>query len=440
MSKILSRRTALKGLGAAVALPWLEAMAPIYSWANPGRRPPVRMAFIYMPHGAVMRDWTPGEAGALPEQLPAILQPLSGLKNDFSVLTGLSADKARGGSGAHARSMGAFLTATRPRRTEGSDFRAGVSVDQVAAVSIGDQTRLPSLQLATAQAGTTGNCDLGYACAYMRLSWRDAVTPLPAMSNPRHLFERLFTNNTGGNSVRREMERRSLLDFVRDEAVGLQSTLGANDRRKLDEYFSAIREIEQRIERAARMPAPARPNITVPDLRNNDNEHWEEQVRLLGDLLVLAFQTDSTRICTFALNNEFNDRSYPALGFREGHHHVSHHSGNPEMLRKYSLISAHHVTQFAYVLNKLKEAREGDGSLLDNCIITYGSAIRDGQAHDNGDLPILLAGRAGGVLRPGRHIRFPAETPIANLWLSMLDHVNAGADRFGDSTGRLAGL
>lgn len=439
MKHRLSRRTVLKGLGASLALPWLEAMTP-RSAAAGTVRPPVRMAFIYMPHGALMSDWTPAEVGALPEQLPAILQPLSGLKNDFSVLSGLTADKARGGMGAHARSMGAFLTAVRPRKTEGSDFRAGISVDQAVAASVGDHTRIPSLQLATSQAGTTGNCDLGYACAYMRLSWRDAITPLPAIANPRHLFEHLFTNNTGGNSARREIERRSVLDFVRDEARGLQSTLSANDRSKLDEYFSAIRDIEKRIERGARFPAPEKPNITVPDLPNNDNAHWEEQVRLLGDLMVLAFQTDSTRICTFALNNEFNDRSYPSLGFRDGHHSVSHHNGNPEKLRMYSVISAHHVAQFAYILNRLKEAKEGDGSLLDNCIIGYGSAIRDGQAHDNGNLPILLAGRAGGNLHPGRHIRFQAETPVANLWLEMLHSMNAGADHFGDSTGRLSGL
>jgi hypothetical protein len=439
MSKILSRRTVFKGLGAAVALPWLEAMAPSCSWANAGRRPPVRMAFLYMPNGTNMREWTPAEIGVLPEQLPTVLRPLSDLRSDISVLSGLTADKARGGAGAHARSMAAFLTGVRPRRTEGSDFSLGISVDQVAANRIDDQTRLPSLQLGTSESGSSGNCDLGYSCAYMNLSWRDALTPAPRMVNPRHVFDRLFTNDNGSNSSRREVERRSVLDFIREEAASLQTNLGANDRRKLDEYFTGLRDIEQRIERAARTPAPNPPNVTVP-AAGSWQDRWEEHVRILGDLMALAFQTESTRVCTFALNNELSDRSYPALGFRDGHHGVSHHFGRPEALEKYARIGAHHSAQLAYILNKLKDAKEGDGSLLDNCMIAYGSGIRDGQSHDNGDLPILLAGRAGGTLRPGRHIRFAAETPLNNLWLSMLDRMDARVDRFGDSTGRLSGL
>ncbi len=439
MNKQLSRRTILKSMGASVALPWLEAMTPSTCRANAGGRPPVRMGFVYIPNGCHMREWTPPNAGALPEQLPSVLQPLASLRNDISVLSGLTSDKARGGLGAHARSMAAFMTSASPRRTEGSDIRLGISVDQVAANVIGDQTRLPSLQLGTGESGTTGRCDLGYSCAYMHLSWRDPTTPVPQMINPQQVFDRLFTNDSGGNSARREVERRSVLDFIRDQAASLQSNLGSNDRRKLDEYLTAIRDIEQRIERAARMPAPAQPNISIPAV-TNWHDRWEEHVRLLGDLMVLAFQTDSTRICSFALNNELSDRSYPSLGFRDGHHGVSHHFGNPEALRKYARISAHHVAQFAYILNKLKDAREGDGSLLDNCMIAFGSGIRDGQAHDNGDLPILLAGHAGGALQPGRHVRFAAETPLANLWLSMLDRMSARVERFGDSTGRLNGL
>ncbi len=243
------------------------------------------------------------------------------------------------------------------------------------------------------------------------------------------------------------MERRSVLDYIREDASDLQRNLGTVDRSKLDEYFSAIRELEQRIERAARMPAPPAPNITVRDLQLEQEDRagqalaqedqWLEAVRLFGDLMVLAFQTDSTRVCTFALNNEQSSRSYPSLGFTDGHHVLSHHGKNPEKTDRYSRISAHHVTQFAYLVKKLKETKEGNGSLLDNCLIAYGSGIRDGDAHDNGDLPLLLAGGGGGAHSPGRHIRYANETPLANLWLRMLNSVGAPVDRFGDSTGKL---
>jgi len=446
MSKQLSRRTVLQGLGAAIALPWLEAMTPRSAFAAKGK-PPVRIAFVYMPNGTWMKEWTPDEVGALPTELPSILRPMSALKSEFSVLTGLTADNSRGPSGGHARAMAGFLTSSRIRKTEGIDFRAGISVDQVAATSIGDRTRIPSLQVATGQAGTSGSCDIGYSCAYQRLSWRDAVTPLPSITNPRHMFDRLFTNDAGNNRSRREMERRSVLDYIREDASDLQRNLGTVDRSKLDEYFSAIRELEQRIERAARMPAPPAPNITVRDLQLEQEDRagqalaqedqWLEAVRLFGDLMVLAFQTDSTRVCTFALNNEQSSRSYPSLGFTDGHHVLSHHGKNPEKTDRYSRISAHHVTQFAYLVKKLKETKEGNGSLLDNCLIAYGSGIRDGDAHDNGDLPLLLAGGGGGAHSPGRHIRYANETPLANLWLRMLNSVGAPVDRFGDSTGRL---
>lgn len=423
-------------------------MSPRTAFGAEGK-PPVRIAFVYMPNGTWMKEWTPTEVGDLPTELPPILRPLTDLKSEFSVLTGLTADNSRGPSGGHARAMAGFLTSSRIRKTEGSDYRAGVSVDQVAAASVGDRTRIPSLQLATGQAGTSGSCDIGYSCAYQRLSWRDAVTPLPSITNPRHLFDRLFTNDAGNQRSRREIERRSVLDYVRDEASDLQRNLGTVDRRKLDEYFSAVRELEQRIERAARMPVPVAPNIAVRDIQvesrtNNQAEGqedlWLEAVRLFSDLMVLAFQTDSTRVCAFALNNEQSNRSYPSLGFTDGHHTISHHGKNPKNTVPYAAISAHHVAQFAYLVNKLKTTKEGNGSLLDNCLIAYGSGIRDGNDHDNGDLPILLAGKGGGAHKPGQHLRYANETPLANLWLRMLDSVGAPVDRFGDSTGSLRGL
>lgn len=440
MSKLLSRRTMLQGMGAAIALPWLEAMDPIYSWAQAGRRLPVRMAFLYVPNGKHMPDWTPANEGALGE-LPSILQPLAGIKNDLTVISGLTADKARphgDGGGDHARAMAAFLTGAQPRKTDGSDIRVGVSVDQVAAGRLADRTRLASLEIGCDPSAMAGNCDSGYSCVYSStISWRSATTPMPKMVNPRLIFDRLFSAAAGGDRARQDARRRSILDFVREETVRLQSSLGANDRRKLDEYFTSIRDIEQRIERAARMPAPAAPNMTLPQGVPSD---YTEHLRLLGDLFVLAFATDSTRVATFVFANEGSNRTYSAIGVREGHHELSHHENNPAKQAKVRQINTFHTTQLAYILGKLKETREGDGSLLDNCMIVYGSGNSDGNRHNHDDLPILVAGKGGGSIRSGRHIRVPRETPLNNLWLSLLDRVQTPIDQLGDSTGRLQGL
>ncbi len=458
MSKILSRRTVLKGVGIAVALPWLEAMAPIYSWANPGTRPPVRMAFIHVPNGIVTRRlqdgnvlnaswtpegrlnwqagrasvllpaWTPEEVGNLPRQLPSLLEPLADFRNDFSIITGLANAHGRAGVG-HGPAQGAYTTCARPHHTTGSDYRAGTSVDQVAANHLGDRTRLPSLQIGTGDPGAIE----GYMSS---LSWRDATTPLQLIANPRHVFDRLFATDSGRASAQREVERTSVLDFIREEAGSLQANLGVNDRRKLDEYFSAIRDIEQRIERSARMPVATPPRgFAAPDARARFN--WADHVRLLGDLMTLAFQTDTTRICTFVFANEFSGASYPYAGINDSHHYVSHHGDNAAHVAGCTRINLHMLEQFAYVLRRLKETREGDGTLLDNCMIAYGSGNSDGNQHSKSNLPVLLAGKGGGALRPGRHVRFTEETPLANLWLSMLDRIGARVDRFGDSTRKL---
>lgn len=461
MSKILSRRTVLKGVGTAVALPWLEAMAPIYSWANPGPRPPVRMAFIHVPNGIVTRRlqdgnvlnaawtpegrlnwqagrasvllpaWTPEEVGALPRQLPSLLEPLADFRNDFSIITGLANAHGRAGVG-HGPAQGAYTTCARPHHTTGSDYRAGTSVDQVAANHLGGRTRLPSLQIGTGDPGAIE----GYMSS---LSWRDATTPLQLIANPRHVFDRLFATDSGRASAQREVERRSVLDFIREEAGSLQTNLGVNDRRKLVEYFSAIRDIEQRIERSARMPVASPPQgFSAPDARRHLN--WADHVRLLGDLMTLAFQTDTTRICTFVFANEFSGASYPYAGINDSHHYVSHHGDNAAHVAGCTRINLHMLEQFAHILRKLKETREGEGTLLDNCMIAYGSGNSDGNQHSKSNLPVLLAGKGGSALRPGRHIRVTEETPLANLWLSMLDRIGARVDRFGDSTGKLNNL
>lgn len=433
MRTILSRRAALKGLGVSVALPWLESMSPHPIWANADQRHPVRMACVYAPNGKLMSRWTPAEVGVLPAQLPATLQPLANLRGDVSVISGLAS--AMAAPTTHSPYMAAFLTGARLRNTRGDDLNLGVSADQVAAVRLAGRTRLSSLELGTLTSG--GDAD-GNNSAYFNLSWRDARTPAPPILQPRVLFDRLFAAPLGGGNRRGNAERRSILDFVLEEANSLQADLGGSDRRKLDEYLTSIRDIEQRIERIARLPLPATPNITIP---NQDwARNWEEHVHLMADLMVLAFQTDSTRICTFALRPELNSGNYPNLGFSESHHDLSHYVRQKDFPDKYATINRYHVAQFAYLLGKLKEAREGDGSLLDNCMIVYGAGMSDGDRHDPRNLPILLAGRGGGTLRPGRHIQLGRETPLCNLWLSLLDRLGTPVDRLGDSTGRLSGL
>jgi hypothetical protein len=438
----ISRRTVLRGLGTALALPWLEAMGPLTNWvagAAPAAAAPNRMAFLYVPNGANMPDWTPKKEGA-DFDLPAILEPLAPVKDYLLVLTGLTADKARpngDGPGDHARALSAFLTGCQPRKTDGTDIRAGISVDQVAAARIGDQTRLPSLEIGCEQGAMAGNCDSGYSCVYSSaISWRSATQPLPKEVNPKLVFERLFGGPTA-DRLRRDRNRKSILDFVREDSRDLEGRLGANDRRKLDEYFAAIRDVELRIEKAAKMPEVQPAGATRPA---GIPTRMDEHLRILCDLLVLAFQTDATRVCTFVFANEGSNRSYSFIGVPEGHHDLSHHGGDPKKRAKIRDINRFHVSQLAYLLTKLKAIREGDGTLLDHCMIAYGSGNSDGNRHNHDDLPILLAGKGCGTIETGRHLRFPRNTPLNNLWVSMLDRIKAGVPALGDSTGRLSDL
>jgi hypothetical protein len=439
----ISRRTVLKGIGAAIALPWLESMGPLKAWANQtpgGNRTPNRMAVVYVPNGKNMAVWTPSADGT-DFTLPKTLEPLQSVKEYLNVMTGLTVDKARphgDGGGDHARAMSAFLTGAQPRKTDGNDIRAGVSFDQVAASRIGDQTRLPSLEIGCDTGAMAGNCDSGYSCAYSStISWRSATTPVPKLNNPRLIFDRLFSSGSDADRARRDRNRRSILDFVREDTASLTPRLSANDQRKLDEYLVAIRDIEQRIERAARLPEPPRPSMAQPaGVPNNHQEH----IRLLADLMVLAFQADITRICTFVFANEGSNRPYPFIQVSEGHHDLSHHGRDARKLEKIATINRFHVSQYAYLLERLKNVREGDGTLLDHCMIAYGSGNSDGDRHNHDDLPILVAGRGNGTIRTGRHIRYGQNTPLNNLWLSMLDRMGSPVDVLGDSTGRLANL
>lgn len=443
VSRRISRRTVLRGLGATVALPWLETMGPVAAWADDqpdARKAPNRLAFIYVPNGKNMADWTPAAEGT-DFELPAILQPLQNLRGDFSVLTGLTADKARpngDGGGDHARAISAFLTGVQPFKTDGTDIRAAVSADQVAASRVGVHTRLPSLEIGCEQGGAAGNCDSGYSCVYSgAMSWRSATQPLPKEVNPRLVFERLFSGEPAAARVLRDRTRRSILDVVLEDANDLSGKVTAADRRKLDEYFSSIRDIEQRIERASRLPEVKPPDYAKPDGVPSD---YPEHVRLMCDLLVLAFQADVTRVATFVMANEGSTKPYPFIGVPDGHHDLSHHGNDEAKKAKIREINKFHVSQFAYLLEKLKAVPEGAGTLLNHCMIAYGSGNSDGNAHNHDNLPILLAGRGGGSITTGRHVRYPAETPLNNLWMAMLDRADVRLPFLGDSTGTLSGL
>ena len=440
----LSRRTVLRGLGTAIALPWLEAMGSLNSWAAaaPGRRPaPNRMAFLYVPNGKDMPNWTPGAAGPL-GTLPPILAALAPVKDDLLVISGLAADKARAhgdGGGDHARAMASLLTGTHPLKTGGTDIRAGTSVDQIAAARIGEQTRLASLEIGCEGGSLAGDCDSGYACVYSSaLSWKSPTQPLPKEINPRLVFERMFGGQGAAERTHRHAARKSILDFIREDSKSLTATVGSGDKQKLDEYFTAIREVEERMDRALRLPpVPAPGGARAPEgIPASQAEH----LRVMCDLMVLAFQADVTRVCTFTFANEGSNRSYPEIGVNEGHHELSHHGRDPEKIRKVREINRFHVAQLAHLLTRLKSISEGDGTLLDHCMIAYGSGNSDGDRHNHDDLPILLAGRGGGTIRTGRHVRLGSEMPVMNLWTSMLERMDVRVPFIGDSTGALGAL
>ena len=438
----IPRRTFLKGVGTALALPWLEAMSPLRA-AAPALPRPLRMAFVYVPNGVNMDDWTPATAGA-DFTLPKILEPLAPVRSELQILSGLAHRTAYpngDGAGDHARASAAFLTGVQARKTAAMDVRAGISVDQIAATHVGNQTRLPSLEISCDKGQRAGSCDSGYSCAYQfNLAWKTPTTPLPPEVDPRLVFERLFSNSslreTAESRARRQQAHKSILDFVLTDAQQLQRNLGANDRQKLDEYLTSVREIEQRIERAEKMSV-ATPDYPTPGGIPRD---YEQHLRVMFDLLALAFQTDTTRVSSFMIAHDGSNRSYPSIGVPDGHHDISHHGGNAEKKTKIAKINRFHMTQFARFLERLKSVREGEGTLLDNCMIVYGSGIADGNAHSHHDLPVLLAGRGGGAFKTGRHMRFAKDTPMSNLYLSMLERMGAKEARFGDSTGVLKGL
>jgi hypothetical protein len=442
----ISRRSVLKGLGTAIALPWLEAMsAPAARAAGAaGTAAPLRMAFFYVPNGVHIPAWTPEAVGSSFE-LPATLEPLAAFQEDLVVLSGLAQQNgfALGdGPGDHARALGSFLTGAHPLKTDGAQIRAGISVDQVAAEKLGALTRFRSLELGIDRGAQAGNCDSGYSCAYSsNISWRSETTPVAKEVNPRLVFDRLFASRNHDESAaaraRRDLYRKSILDFVTDDASSLVRRLGTTDRRKLDEYLTCVRDLEVRIARAEDGTKVDLDGVARPEGIPQD---YQQHIRLMFDLMVLAFQGDITRVSTFMYANEGSTKSYAFIGVPEGHHDLSHHGGNPEKHEKLKKINRFHIEQFAYLLDRLRSIKEGDATLLDRSMLVYGSGLGDGNRHNHNNLPILVAGRGGGTIRTGQHLKFTTQTPLNNLYLSLLDRMGTPVDALGDSTGRLTEL
>jgi hypothetical protein len=443
MSRRIDRRTVLKGFGAAVALPWLDAMVPLAS-AAPASKLPLRAAFLYVPNGVHMPDWTPKAEGTLTD-LPNTLEPLKPFVSDLNVFSGLTLDKARAngdGPGDHARAQASFLTGRQARKTNGADIRVGQSADQWIANHLGDQTKFSSLEIGVEGGRQAGNCDSGYSCAYQsNFSWRDDNTPNAKEIDPKLVFDRLFGNGSPQEKAetrdKRDRYNKSILDFVNEEAKALENNLGAADKRKMDEYLTAVRELEQRIERAREIKNSATTFKPTGPAPTGIPKDVGEHMRLMADLLVLAFQADLTRVITLPLANDGSNRPYPMLGVPEGHHEISHHQNDKKKQEKIQKINRFHIEQLAYMLNKLKSVKEGEKSLLDQVMVVYGSGIGDGNRHNHDELPVLLAGHGGGKVKCGRHLRFPKDTPLMNLYLAMFDRLGCPARTFGDSTGVL---
>jgi Protein of unknown function (DUF1552) len=443
--KGLSRRTFLRGLGGCVALPLLDAMAPaLCSAAGQQPRPPIRLAFIYAPNGVTMSHWKPVAAGR-DFAYPRILSPLEPFRQDVLVVSGLDHNQANAmgdGGGGHARAGATYLTGVHCKKTMGSDIRGGVSVDQIVAQELGRQTRLASLELGCEDTRMVGNCDTGYSCAYTSsIAWRTPTLPMPPETNPRLVFERLFGTDDPNMDprlrARRLLYRRSILDTVGDQAQQIVGALGAADRRKVDEYLTAIREIEKRIQGAENKPQ-TRPDLDKPA---GIPEAFVDHLRLMFDLQILAFQADLTRVSTLMIGREGSLRTYPEIGIPDSHHPLTHHRQNREFIEKVTQINAYHVRLFStYYVAKMKSIAEGDGSLLQNCMVCYGSGLSEGNSHNPLDLPVLLVGQGGGGLRTGRHVVYPRGTPMTNLFLTLLDRMGVRPEKVGDSTGRLEHL
>lgn len=447
-----NRRQFLQGVGLCVGVPLMESMLPTPVRAAtgvtaPGRAAsgaPLRTAFVYFPNGARQDYWWPANGPAF--ELGRTMQPLNPLRDQIQVVGGLDlheADPGNDGGGDHARASATFLTGARARKTEGGDIHVGVSVDQLIAKHVGQDTRLPSLELSCDSVRKSGGCDSGYSCAYVyNISWQSATTPMTPEPNPRLVFERLFGNGSPEERERnyrlRLHTQKSLLDFVLDDAMRMNSQLGHRDREKLDEYLTSVREIEQRLVHAESFGALPNPGVDSPAGIPGD---YGQHMDLMYDLLALAFQTDSTRVATLLLAGDGSNRSFAEIGISEGHHYCSHHRGNADLLDKVGRIDRFYMDHFARFLGKLDRMKDPDGtSVLHNSMIVYGCGNSDGNKHTHTNLPVVLAGAGGGSLNPGRSVHYQ-DTPMTNLYLTLADRMGvAGVPRIGDSTGVLANL
>ena len=443
--KHLPRRTFLKGLGTAIALPMLDSMVPALASTSGARtKAPTRLSFVYVPNGIVMNDWTPQGEGKNFE-FTRILKPLERFREDLFVLSGLDDHNGNAlgdGAGDHARAGASFLTGVHCKKTAGADIQNGISADQIAAQKLAGETRLPSIELGCEDSRTVGNCDSGYSCAYTNsISWRTPTTPMPPEINPRMAFERLFgtvdLSLAPEVRARRAQYRKSILDLVREDTQKLVKTLGTADRRKIDEYLYAVREMEKRIESAEKETREVKPSIEKP---GGIPITFTDYVKLMYDLQVVAFQTDLTRVATLMIGREGSLRVYPEIGVSDPHHPLTHHRNNPEWIEKVAKINCLHTELFAYFLDKLKSTPDGDGTLLDHSMVIYGSGLSDGNRHKHENLPILLAGRGDGSLKPGQHIIYKPGTPLTNLYLTLLDRMGVRPESIGDSTGKLEHL
>ena len=441
--RALARRTVLRGLGATLALPLLDGMVPaLTALSQTAAKPVRRFGVVYLPNGVVIDQWTPALDGTQ-YALSPILQPLTPFQNRLVVLSGLSQNTngltARSGA-VHGRCATKFLTGAIPRPfgQEGNDFRADISIDQLIARELGQDTQLGSLELSLESGDKgAGTCDGGYSCTYSHtIAWRGPTTPLPMEHNPRVVFERLFgEGGTAAQRLQRLGEDRSILDAVTDEIARLEQTLGAGDRNRVGQYLDAVREIERRIQRAevqageSTLPPTLDRPVGIP-------ESFDEHAKLMYDLQALAFQADITRVFTFLIGREQTNQSYPEIGVPDPHHSMSHHGHDPEKLAKYAKIGTYHIQLLSYFLDKLRAIPDGDGNVLDNSMILFGSGISDGDQHSHVDLPLVLAGGAMGM-KQGKHLRYPAYTPMANLFVNMLDRMGVPQETVGDSTGTL---
>jgi hypothetical protein len=443
LKKALPRRLFLRGMGTTLALPLLDAMVPALTAAQATPARGVRrLGFVYMPNGVAMNFkginyWHPRTEGPDFEFSP-ILQPLQAFRNRMTVVSGLAQHQADvlddGANGDHTRGTATWLTGARPRHTEGADVRNGISADQIAANAFRQDTPLPSLELAIDLSYLAGNCENGYSCSYLNtLAWSSATTPLPTENNPRVVFERLFGDGaTSAARVAQARQNRSVLDSVSAELQRLLGTLGAEDRSTVGDYVDSVREVERRIQNTERKASTA----DLPDLAQPMGipDRFDEHVSLMFDMVALAYRADITRVVTFMLGRELNFRTYPEIGITEGHHGLSHHGDDTAKLAKYATLGAYQAELFSRFLQQLETAADGDGSVLDRSLFLYGAGLSNPNLHAHMDLPLLLVG--GGV-KGNRHLRFPAETPMTNLLLTMLDASGVSAESLGDSTGRL---